>query len=409
MLSASGYENGLRAGREVAGRWEPPLTSLVENWRLAVVMAPSMFAPRPIAEARKNLDRWSQDDALDYAADLHRRKLEALPDLRVFPELKGMDQYLDEEARGFADGAGIDLRWVLLDRYAGEVYHAAMDVVPPTGRAGVPDGRAFTACSEFYFADTPDGPVLGKGIDDILLWHRDRRSPAPPIEPVLYRQPSGRGYDYVDYPYVNEHGLCVEEGGGALYELEPAREEVVFPVNYNDLVLRHCSTVDEATELLTRYNAFWGPVNYVVGDAEGRCAVIEKSRFQYAVRHGDGFVHTTYGGCDDATMRDICDTSSPVFRYYERRHGRMDEIISNAVADLSVATLWDAMLHHDAEAPGCQHVETLAQGVDLLTVAAWVVVPRRGRRLSRNIDFDGECVSSYICTNPTTEVRFQFA
>jgi hypothetical protein len=57
--------------------------------------------------------------------------------------------------------------------------------------------------------------------------------------------------------------------------------------------------VDQAVALLTQYNVYWEPCNFVIGDAAGRCAVIEKSRYHYAVRHGDGVVHTTYGGCED--------------------------------------------------------------------------------------------------------------
>lgn len=36
--------------------------------------------------------------------------------------------------------------------------------------------------------------------------------------------------------------------------------------------------------MLIRYNDYWGPCHCVVGDSQGNGALVEKSKYQYAVR-----------------------------------------------------------------------------------------------------------------------------
>ena len=110
----NGYENGLQAGQAVAGNWQPNSTSRLVYWIEAIKEAPTIVCEdREFAEAMHDLQRLHQDDLLVLAADLHRRKMDALPDLKIFPELAGIDEYLDEQAKGYAAGAGIDVREVL--------------------------------------------------------------------------------------------------------------------------------------------------------------------------------------------------------------------------------------------------------------------------------------------------------
>ena len=77
---------------------------------------------RPVVEVLADMERLTQEDLLAHAAALHIEKMGALPDLHVFPELEGMDCYLDEQARGFAAGAEIDVREVFLARYWKEMF-----------------------------------------------------------------------------------------------------------------------------------------------------------------------------------------------------------------------------------------------------------------------------------------------
>ena len=137
----NGYEEGLDAGKGVAGNWKPGSTSRL--------------------------------DLLAHAAALHIEKMGALPDLHVFPELEGMDRYLDEQARGFAAGAEIDVREVFLARYWKEMFFYFCG------------GGSLAAdhCSEFWFPHTPNGPLLGKGWDDVMTWYGDNPFPVPPAHP----------------------------------------------------------------------------------------------------------------------------------------------------------------------------------------------------------------------------------
>jgi hypothetical protein len=401
-VTGNGYEDGLRAGREASGRWRPAAMTRLEKWRRVVAENPIAHTRnRDVGDVLSDLERWTQEDLLAYAAAVHRRKLDALPDLSRFPELKGMDQYLDETARGFAEGAGIDVREVYLEQYWREIFFYTVEggiLVPELG-----------SCSEFFFPDTPNGPLMGKGWDDVMTWYTETPFPYPlePREITISRQHEGRGYSYASCG-VNEAGLCLETGGGARYEYEEKRSDVLFPVPVSDLVLRHCTTMYEAVELLTRYNVYWGPCNCVVGDAEGRGALIEKSKYHYAVRVSDrNVLISTYGGCEDEDMRRLTDTTTPIFIYYQKRLGVMKGIVAEAEDHLNLGIFWKALLHHDPQAPGCQHRETRPPGVELFNFGGFALLPREGRYLNRTIAWEGETLR-YACSNIPAEARYHF-
>ena len=406
VTTGNGYEEGLRAGKKVAGKWKPGATTRLEKWREAVVEAPTAHAGnRDPGEVLADLGRWTQEDLLSYAAVLHRRKMDALPDLERFPELKGMDQYLDEQARGFAQGAGIDVREVFLERYWREILFCAMG----GGRLAPEPG----SCSEFFFPDTPSGPLLGKGWDDILAWYTDNPFPLPARQPqeapmtTVPAQSEDRGYRRCHT--ANEVGLCIETGGGASYEYEEQRDEALFPAPVHDLAMRCCATTLEAVAMLSRYNIYWGPCNCVVGDAEGRGALIEKSKCHYAVRMTDrNVLITTYGGCEDEDMRRLTDTATLLFKYYERRLRVMKEIVAEAEDRLDLEVFWRALLHHDPQAPGCQHRENQPPGVELITFGGFALLPGEGRHFRRTIARQNGGLR-YACGNPPVESRYCFA
>jgi hypothetical protein len=400
-----GYEEGLAAGRAIVGKWRPSSTSRLENWILATREAPTIICEdRDFAEAMGDLQRLHQEDLPVLATDLHRHKMDALPDLKIFPELAGMDQYLDEEAKGFAVGAGIDVGEILLDRYCEEIY---LDIARGYG-------LTVAQCSEYWFPETPNGPLLGKGWDDAMAWYRETPFALPSTdrgEPAVDEiPPQAEGLGYRCGGSGNEVGLCISIGGGAVYEYEAKPDRVLFPVPVNDLVLRSCATVYEAVEMLIRYNSYWGPCNLVVGDAQGRGALFEKSRYTYAVRmSGRNVLITTYGGCEEEDMRALCDTSTALFVYYERRLQVMKEIVAEAEAGegLDLDVYWRSILHHDEEAPGCTHQETRPEGIELFTFGAYAHLPREGRSLARTLArVDGGL--RYGCETPAVESRWRF-
>ena len=409
--AANGYEDGLGVGEQVAGRWQPAVTTRLEKWKEALREAPNRnLGHLDTTTGMAIFDGLSREDLLARAADLHRRKMDAFPGIERFPEIAGMDQYLDDRHRGFADGAGIDVREAYLEIYWKEMF---FDYLAPR-RAG-----QWEACSECWLPRTDRGPLLGNGRDDIATWYTDEpmgQDWPPPLQPPALAStvavpagPAGDGYRR--YGQVNEAGLCLETGGGALYEFEVKREEEYFPAPVLDLVLRCCSTTIEAVEMLTRYNLHWGGCNLVVGDTSGMGALIEKSKYHYAVRMSDrNVLVSTYGGCDDPDMRRLCDTANPYFRYYERRVGIMRQILDAAVA-AGVPTIddfWASMLHHDEAAGGCQHRDCMPPGVELFTHAGTAILPEEGRRLSRSIATEkGEV--RYPCSVPERETCWIFA
>ena len=407
----NGYEDGLEAGKRAAGNWQPPTTTRLEKWKEALLEAPNRnLGHLDTTKGMAIFDSLSREDLLARAVELHRRKMDAFPGTEGFPEIAGMDQYLDERPKGFAAAAGIDVREAYLQIYWKEMF---FEYLSPR-RAG-----QWRACSECFLPNTDRGPLLGSGRDDIMAWYTDEpfgRSWPPPLRAPTPLQsvtvpPAAEGEGYRRHGNVNEAGLCLETGGGALYEYEEKRELEYFPAPILDLVMRCCGTTIEAVEMLTRYNLHWGGCNLVVGDRSGNGALIEKSKYHYAVRMSDrNVLVSTYGGCDDEDMRRLCDTENPYFKYYERRVGVMRQILdeADAGAGLSLQTFWDSMLHHDEEAGGCQHRDKMPKGVELFTHVGSAILPEEGVRLTRLIASEkGEV--RYPCSVPDQESRWVFA
>ena len=65
---------------------------------------------------------------------------------------------------------------------------------------------------------------------------------------------------------------------------------------------------------------------------------------------------------------------------------------------------WRAMLNHDEEGAGCQHRETMPQGIELFTHVAYYYLPAEKRTLRRAIARDKGRVL-YPCEVPTVEIR----
>lgn len=148
----------------------------------------------------------------------------------------------------------------------------------------------------------------------------------------------------------------------------------------------------------------------MVGDATGHGVLFEKSRYSYALRMSSrNVLVTTYGGCEDEDMRALCDTSNPLFKYYQRRLKVMKEIVAEAEAGdgLDLEVFWRAILHHDAQAPGCTHLETKPEGVELFTFGAFARLPREERSFSKILArVDGGL--RYGCQTPVVESRYRY-
>ena len=71
-----------------------------------------------------------------------------------------------------------------------------------------------------------------------------------------------------EWPQVNEHLVSMDVSSGVFLDEESPE---IFPAPVRKLMGRYCRSTDEAVEFLTRYNFFWGPMNRLVVEPEGKC------------------------------------------------------------------------------------------------------------------------------------------
>jgi hypothetical protein len=203
---------------------------------------------------------WPKEAVIEKVIAFHRERLDAVPDLTVYPELRGMRDLHDEEERGMLDG-GADDALIALSK----TFNFWRDV-----RLQQETGKAFYAmplpekCRVLFVPDSDQGALHLKNTDDPLTYWKPM-APTPPN---------------TSWPF--DHPLGSDGVGSGLHIDEVPPE--IFPVNVHELWREHCGTVDEATELLTRYNYFWGHCNIIIYDRQGNSAAIEKTRCRIAVR-----------------------------------------------------------------------------------------------------------------------------
>jgi hypothetical protein len=202
----------------------------------------------------------------------NRTRLDAVPDLTRYPELRGARELVEARWRGLRDGAGLnDEEWAATcdNNFYGHRY-VYNSCTPPAHDAlanGQIAGRL--GCTWVFFPWSDRGPILGNNLDS----SPDEAFGEPP------------------WPAVNEHLIMGSVSSGIFLD-EQSPE--VFPAPVNDLVARYCRTAAEAVEMLTRYNYFWGPCNRIVIDHNHRAAMIEKSACRIGVRWSpDGFAFIT--------------------------------------------------------------------------------------------------------------------
>jgi hypothetical protein len=188
-------------------------------------------------------------------AKSNRERLDAVPDLGRYPELRGMRELVEAEWRGIRDGAGLtDDQWAV--HCDGGFYghrYIASGRKPPTG------------CSYVYFPRSDRGPILANNLDS---------APQEPFGPP-------------GWPAVNEH-LIIGGVSSGIFNDEESPE--LFPVPVFKLLGRYCRSTAEAVELLNRYTYFWGPGNLLVIDRRQDVAMVEKSACRIGVRRSpDGF------------------------------------------------------------------------------------------------------------------------
>ncbi len=268
---------------------------------------------------------------LDLLEANNRERLDAVPDLTRYPELRGMRDLIDARWRGQRDGAGLSPEQFIAWCDSLSFYRRRVDDFA-TGTIG---------CTRVFFPDSDVGPILGSNLDT------DRNQP---FEPPAWLP-------------LNEHLVYSGVSCGIWCdEKSPER----FPAPVTELLARYCRTTREAVDMLRRYNHFWGPCNLLIVDRAKEVAMIEKSACRMGVRYStDGFGFVTAMTMEELAMhawldsrrkaslvaRDLPDDCADT-RYWaeaDQRRALLNELLADARKQPTFENMCRIMQFRDPE------------------------------------------------------------
>jgi len=202
--------------------------------------------------------------------EYNNQRLAAVPDYGAYPELRGMPELIAAAWKGSRDGGEMDEAQAAVNADGLIYYHRVLS-------GGLAKQKAH--CSAVYFHTSDHGALIGVNLDTV------------PDEP--YGPPA--------WPLLNEHLVGAGVSSGVFLDEESPE---IFPAPVFALVGRYCRSAKEAAEMLTRYNYFWGPGNFLLADRNGHVAMIEKTACRIAVRFShDGFGFVTAMTAEDKELR----------------------------------------------------------------------------------------------------------
>ena len=314
------YANGLNEGRFFAGVKDKEVELMTQSVQMAWPDAP-------------------REAVMEACIQSRRQRLAAVPDLSVYPELEGCREAIQASDRGYMEGGGLTEGQMAVMReylFLGRKHSASTGLLPDSG------------CTGIYIADSPEGPLAGNNLDD---WPSHAPIPLP------------RG------PLQTPKGLGLIAVSCGIFGDEETPE--IFPVPIDHMVSHLCERVDDALELLTRFNYFWGPHNRLYWDKTGKSAVIEKSAIRYGIRHGDGYSYTTAIHMETPEMKPFLracrdkylETSGIGFdsldqNYWleaEKRHHNLAKLTAKAAKNPSFEAVRDVMQARHGSTPICLH------------------------------------------------------
>jgi isopenicillin-N N-acyltransferase-like protein len=258
-----------------------------------------------------------------------------------------------EEAKGIAEGAGVSLRDILILTHWIE------------GKMGI-FGSFWYACSLLGFTDHPDGAVIAKTSDHGLISCRFF---------AVQRVASNEGYDFVRVTFLGTTGTRVglNETGLAL----TSASLIPRDTNWNGIpvmslvsqILEHCSTVDEAIQMASRWSPIHYGLNIMVADASGAIAVIEKLPTVQAVRQPmESTIFCTNHCLAEETVPYMGGHSLFLENSY-RRYDKLDRITKGV--EHTAQGMEQILMDHSEPGAICQHGQA-----ELHTTAAYIVIPR---------------------------------
>ncbi|MEO6909166.1 MAG: hypothetical protein ABI210_14875, partial [Abditibacteriaceae bacterium] len=284
----------------------------------------------------------------------HRERLDAVPDLTMYPELKGYRDRLVAQERGMND-AGVEDNLIALSQSLN--FWRSTRLLQETGIAYYAQAMP-EKCRILYMADSDRGALHLKNVDDPLTYW----TPAPPVAP--------------NTPWPYTHPLFFDGVGSGLHIDEIPPE--IFPVDVRPLCQEHCTTVKEAEEFMVRYNYFWSGQNLLIHDNKGNSVAFEKTSCRVGVRgpnekginfiNGMTAVDPEISAFQKQQRQKYLDqigiqwNDSPDGRYFDFSENKMNNMI-RYVKELSLNPTWDnakqLMEQRDSSGPMCQMGERL--------------------------------------------------
>ncbi len=283
---------------------------------------------------------------------LHDERINAVPDLSVYPELDGEQELLLARYRGMAD-AGMSRELIALNESMGfwcNYRCRAETGKTPHGGSLPPDKRE--RCRVVFAPITDAGPLHFKNVDD----------------PVHSWKPQPERLDPIPNPFTP---LFFDGVGNGLHIDDVPPE--IFPADAVGLAKRHCRSVAEAEEFLIRYNYFWGSANLLIHDEAGEAVAIDKaSRCRYVVRrpgpngviyiNGMSSFDPDYQAFIEARRMQYLEESgqdgtTPEAVYFRGALGTLRNMTRRMKAfeqEPTEASLYDHMCSRDADGPLCR-------------------------------------------------------
>lgn len=278
-------------------------------------------------------------------SDYNCRRLAAVPDYGRYPELRGMPEFIAAGWRGQQEGAG-------LDEAQAAVMAGGLTYLHRELRGG--KARQAAHCTVLYFPTSDHGALIGANLDT---------HPDEPFGPPTW-------------PALNEHLVCGGVSSGIYFDEETPE---IFPAPVMTLVARYCRTADEAVEMLTRYNYFWGPGNLLIADRNHRVVMIEKSACRIGVRYSpDGFGFVTAMTAEEPGMNafladrraaslparglsDPC-TDTRYWAVQDERRALLNRLLDEARREPTVEAFRRMMQYRGADGIVCDNGDVLYPG-----------------------------------------------
>lgn len=306
------------------------------------------------------------DEVVHSVVSYHQERLEAVPDLGIYSELRGYCDRLREEERGFGD-AGVPPDIIALERSL--EFWRATRLYEETGVAYYAQPLPAN-CRVLYLADSDRGALHLKNLDDPLGYWQ-------PLPPIPDREP---------WPFP--HPLVFDAVSSGLHIDEVPPE--IFPVDVHALCREHCTTVTEAADFMVRYNFFWRSQNLLIHDFHGESIALEKTACRVAWRgpNSQGINYINEMGALDSDISRFQRTQRAKYLqqidevWEESPHGCAFTVFENQwrnltryVEELSLAPTWEnakqVMEQRDPAGPMCltgekQHPKQTVAGCTLL-------------------------------------------